>query len=138
MLKLEIEIPNRVYEIIMNDETSPSIPIIKKAIKQGKIIPIVEDEDLAIINKYKEEESKESLMAYRKWKRESMAKAYEKVTIDVYLKKLSRQLEDNFEKYNQDGYCTLDNFFKGTGFEPYLRADAHLKGVVNWNRIKED
>jgi len=55
MLKLEIEIPNRVYEIIMNDETSPTIPIIKKAIKQGKIIPIVEDEDLAIINKYKEE-----------------------------------------------------------------------------------
>lgn len=79
------------------------------------------------------EESKESLMAYRKWQRESMKEAYEKVTIDIYLKTLSRQLADNFEKYNQDGYCTLDNFFKGTDFESYLSADAHLKGVVNRN-----
>lgn len=39
MIRMEIEIPNRVYEIIMNDEPSPSIPIIKNAIKNGKILP---------------------------------------------------------------------------------------------------
>lgn len=38
MIKMEIEIPYRVYEIIINDETSPSIPIIKNAIKNGKIL----------------------------------------------------------------------------------------------------
>lgn len=61
----------------------------------------------------------------------------EELKVKRWTKKLAKQLEDNFEKYNQDGLCTLDNFFKGTDFESYLSADAHLKGVVNWNRTKE-